>query len=138
MNFEPGPIWKEIIIFIKNWKEIEPWLILFWIAHWLFLILTIFRGWIRVKVGPKKHILGTSCFCKNSSFWKCFKWHLCNYKDYPWSTFQLNLMLFTGVIAPKFPKMDPIGSRTKKCSCLFWVKLRTANTQKPKLGIQKV
>ena len=138
MNFDPGPIWKEIIIIIESWKEIESWLQLFWIAHWLFFILAIFRGLIRVKVGSKMQILGTSCFCKNSSFSKCFKWHLRNYKDYLWSTFQFSLRLFTGVIASKSPKMDTIGSRIKKRSFLFWVNLRKANTQKLKLGIQKV
>ena len=39
------------------------------------------------------------CLCKISSFSKCFKWHLCNYENYLWSEFQLNLMLFFGSIA---------------------------------------
>ena len=35
------------------------------------MILTIFRGQIGVKVGPKSQILGTPCLCKNPSFSKC-------------------------------------------------------------------
>ena len=52
-------------------------------------------------------------FCKNLSFLKSFKWHLYNYEDYLWSKFQLNLMLFTGVIAPKPPKMGQLGPEPK-------------------------
>ena len=35
-------------------------------------------------------------------------------EDYWWSEFQVNLMLFIGVIVQKPLKMGPIGSRTKK------------------------
>ena len=49
-------------------------------------------------------------YCKNSSFSKSFKWHFYNYEDYLWPNFQLNMTLFTGVIALKPPKIGPIGS----------------------------
>ena len=51
--------------------------------------------------------------CKNLSFLKSFKWHLYNYEDYMWSKYQLSLMLFTGVIPPKRPKMDQLGPEPK-------------------------
>ena len=53
-------------------------------------------------------------YCKNSSSSKFFKRPLYNYEDYLRPQFQLNLTLFTRVLAPKPPKMDPIGSWTKK------------------------
>ena len=76
-------------------------------------------------------------YCKNSTFSKSFKWNLHNYEDYLWPKFQLNLTLFTKVIAPKPPKMGQLDPELKKRS-FFWVKSRTTNTQKLKLGIQKV
>ena len=43
-----------------------------------------------------------------------------------------------GLLPPKPLKMDPIGPDSKKSSCFFQVKSRTANTQELKFGIQRV
>ena len=68
--------------------------------------------------------LGTvKTLCKSLSFSKSFDWNLCNYENCLWSKFQLNLTLLTGVIAPKPPKMDPIGSWTKKTLLFFLCKV---------------
>ena len=134
---------KVIIVFIENWKEVGPWFWLVWIAWWLFLILAIFRGQTGVKVGPKNQTLDTFCHCKNLIFSKCFKWNFYNYEDYLWSKFLLSLMLFTGVIAtnpspPRPQKWVQLDPEPKKCTCFFWVKSRTANTQNLKLSPRKV
>ena len=59
------------------------------------------------------------CLCKSSSFSKYFRQHLCNYEDYLWLEFQLNVMLLIGVIAPSNPKMGPVVSWTEKTLCFF-------------------
>ena len=70
-----------------------------------------------------------SCLCKSSSFSKCFKQHLYKYEGYLRSKFHFNRTLLTGVIA---------ANLSKKSSCFFRVKSRISNTQKLKLGTQKV
>ena len=89
-----------------------------------------------VKVGPKIRTLCMSYLCKNWSFSKCFTWYLYNYETYLWSKFQLNLTLFTGVVAPQ--KTQNGISWTNNSKCFFRVKLRTANTRKLELGIQQL
>ena len=49
---------KVITAFIENWKEIGSWFWFIWITWWLFLILSIFRGQIGVKVGPETKNFG--------------------------------------------------------------------------------
>ena len=49
---------------------------------------------------------------KNSNFVHCK--NLYNYEDYLWPKFQLNLTLFTKVIAPKPPKWVQLGPEPKK------------------------
>ena len=55
------------------------------------------------------------------------------YKEYLWSKFQVHSTIFTGVIAPKLPKLAPIASGTQKMLGIRKVKSRTANIQKFKL-----
>ena len=42
------------------------------------------------------------------------------------------------LLPTKTPKWAQIGPEPKKCSGFFWLKLKTTNTQKLKLGIQNV
>ena len=56
------------------------------------------------------HFVYIPCLCKNSSFPKYLRQYLYNYEDYLWSEFQVNLMLFTGVIALKPTTMGTIRS----------------------------
>ena len=60
------------------------------------------------KLGSKLDQKLKLCLCKNSSFPKYL--YLYNNENYRWSEFQLNLMLSTGVIAPKPAKMGVFGS----------------------------
>ena len=147
--FDPGSICiqieqraKWIMVFIENLKEIGLPFWLIWIAWWLFLISAIFRGKTVVKVGPKAQILGKFCLCKNPSFSKCFEPDLYNYENYLCPKNQRNLTFFSRGFAPKLfpsPKKKETGPNwvlnQKKRNCFFWVKLRTENTQKLKLGI---
>ena len=58
------------------------------------------------------------------AFQNSFKWHLSNYEDYLRSKFQLSLLLFTGVIALKSPK---IGPEPKKYYLFLLDKVKNSN-----------
>ena len=87
----------------------------------LFSISDSFMGLIGPKVGPKVQTLRTSCGHKNLTFSKRVICHVDTYEDYLRSKFQLNRTIIFGVIAPKLPKLGPIGSRSKK---IYFVTLK--------------
>lgn len=85
--------------------------------HYKYLVLLIWpysRCKLELKMDQEVQTWGTSCGQKNLSFSECFLWHLCNYQEYLWLKFQLNWSLFVWFIAPKSPKMGPIGSLNRK------------------------
>ena len=69
----------------------------------------------RVNWGQSQTKNSNFGYCKNLSFSKSLIWRLYNYEDYLWSKFQLNLTLFTRVIAPKNPpKWAQLGPEPNK------------------------
>ena len=109
----------------------------------LFLILKSSWGKLGSKLNQKCKLwerpVPVKSFSKLFEFFQNYLYDSCaSVRTTHGKNFRSIWVFFICVIALKPPKMDPVGSGTKKSSFIFRLKTRTINIQKLKLGNQKL
>ena len=133
---------KVIVFLIQNWNQIKLKVLDIWIGRWInFFVNSVYFARFRTpscgKLGPKsdqkyklwvRHVV-----VKVWLFQKALYITYIPIRTTCGSNFSLVRRFLWKLLPQNPPKLGPIGWGTKKNSCIFRVKWRTANTQKLKL-----